>query len=380
MLAIVVPLGSIVLFSGVTEITAFNNSMSNTIEHRNNGIQEDLIFEHIRFDPNSKQVTISAFNTGSVDITIDRITLVNMTSQNILFKMDSVSSFVPVVLTVQNSTDIDIVADFPQDDWSDNKTPTNWEYRISIITSRGNFFDTIARPFKHLKKLIFRKRRAVSETIGTLLLLVVTVAGAVVLSNFISDGFFGVDQNRSTVEASSDSIHLTGFDTRDSSELINIASLNNKFDKFLCAKGNNPNCTIVTPDDIPSDDGTEFIAIQIRNMNSETVTLQNIQVNNELHRWDAGTAGILFDASLSADAGTRYPRAGFFSILPSSDRVEPDEQFSNQEILSGEEVRVIIKLSEDLSDIKMWDSVQIVVNFGGAYPADFIVSSGDAKW
>ncbi len=147
MLAIVVPLGSVVLFSGVTEITAFNNSMSNTIEHRNNGIQEDLIFEHIRFDPNSKQVTISAFNTGSVDITIDRITLVNMTSQDILFKMDSVSSFVPVVLTVQNSTDIDITADFPQVDWSDNKTPTNWEYRISIITSRGNFFDTIARPF-----------------------------------------------------------------------------------------------------------------------------------------------------------------------------------------------------------------------------------------
>ncbi len=147
MLAIVVPLGSVVLFSGVTEITAFNNSMSHTIEHRNNGIQEDLIFEHIRFDPNSKQVTISAFNTGSVDITIDRITLVNMTSQDILFKMDSVSSFVPVVLTVQNSTDIDITADFPQADWSDNKTPTNWEYRISIITSRGNFFDTIARPF-----------------------------------------------------------------------------------------------------------------------------------------------------------------------------------------------------------------------------------------
>ena len=31
MLAIVVPLGSVVLFSGITEITAFNNSMSNTI-------------------------------------------------------------------------------------------------------------------------------------------------------------------------------------------------------------------------------------------------------------------------------------------------------------------------------------------------------------
>lgn len=152
MLAIVVPLGSVVLFSGVTEITAFNNSMSNTIEYRNNGIQEDLVFEHVRFDPNSKKVTLSTFNTGSVEIVIDRITLVNMSNQDILFKMDSVSSFVPVVLDVQNSTDIEIEADLlrygnPLFNWSDGANPTNWEYKISIITARGNFFDTVARPY-----------------------------------------------------------------------------------------------------------------------------------------------------------------------------------------------------------------------------------------
>jgi len=152
MLAIVVPLGSVVLFSGITEITAFNNSMSNTIEYRNNGIQEDLVFEHIRFEPNTKIVTISALNTGSVEIVVDRITLVNMSSQKILFKIDSVSSFVPIVLSVQNSTDIDIVADLtrygnPLFNWEDGENPTNWEYRISIITARGNFFDTVARPY-----------------------------------------------------------------------------------------------------------------------------------------------------------------------------------------------------------------------------------------
>jgi len=152
MLAIVVPLGTVVLFSGITEITAFNNSMSNTIEYRNNGIQEDLVFEHVRFEPNSKTVTISAFNTGSVEIVVDRITLVNMSSQKILFKMDSVSSFVPIVLSVQNSTDIDIDADLfrygnPLFNWEDGQNPTNWEYRISIITARGNFFETVVRPY-----------------------------------------------------------------------------------------------------------------------------------------------------------------------------------------------------------------------------------------
>ena len=147
MLAIVVPLGSVVLFSGITEITAFNNSLSNTIEYRNNGIQEDLVFEHIRFEPNSKMVTISALNTGSSEIVVDRITLVNMTNQKFLFKIDSVSSFVPLVLQVQNSTDIDITANFAGTDWSDSGDPTKWEYRISIITARGNFFDTVARPY-----------------------------------------------------------------------------------------------------------------------------------------------------------------------------------------------------------------------------------------
>jgi hypothetical protein len=152
MLAIVVPLGTVVLFSGITEITAFNNSMSNTVEYRNNGIQEDLVFEHIRFEPTTKKVTITAFNTGSVEIVVDRITLVNMTNQDILFDIYSVGTFVPIVLSVQKSMDIDINADLlrygnPLFNWEDGENPTNWEYRISIITARGNFFDTVARPY-----------------------------------------------------------------------------------------------------------------------------------------------------------------------------------------------------------------------------------------
>jgi hypothetical protein len=147
MLGIVVPLGSVVLFSGVTEITAFNNSMSNTVEFRNNGIQEDLVFEHIRFEPTSNVVTISALNTGSVEIVIDRITLVNMTNQDILFDIYSAGSFIPIVLNVQNSTDFNISANLGGFAWNDGVDPTNWEYRISIITARGNFFDTVARPY-----------------------------------------------------------------------------------------------------------------------------------------------------------------------------------------------------------------------------------------
>ncbi len=234
-----------------------------------------------------------------------------------------------------------------------------------------------------MNKIIFGRRRAVSETIGTMLLLVITVVGAVMISNFLQDGFFqGVNQNPSGVEASSDSIQLTGFDTRDAEKLINVDNLNNEFNELLCAKGNDAKCNMSpNPNDIPDVvGGTEFIALQLRNMNTGSVFLQNIQINNELHKWDDGTAGINFKAASSFDAGTKYPRAGFFSIIPSPERPNPKIQFTSQEVQGNEEVRVIIKLSEKLSDIKMWDSMVIVVNFGGSQPAHFIISSGDAKW
>jgi len=237
-----------------------------------------------------------------------------------------------------------------------------------------------------LNKIIFGRRRAVSETIATMLLLVITVAGAVMISSFLQDGFFqGINQNPSGVESRSDSIQLTGFDTRDAVKLINVDFLDNKFVELsggmLCAKGNDPKCTMsLNPDDIPSDDGTEFIALKLRNMNTGSVFLRNIQINNILHDWDEGTAGIKLKAASSLDAGTKYPRAGNFTIIPSPDRPNSDIQFESQEVKGNEEVRVIIKLSENLSDIEMWDSMLIVVNFGGSQPAQFIVSSGDAKW
>jgi len=236
-----------------------------------------------------------------------------------------------------------------------------------------------------LNKIIFGRRRAVSETIGTMLLLVITVVGAVMLSNFLQDGFFqGVNQNGSGADPRSDSIQLTGFDTRDSDTLINVFSLDNYYNEvsggMLCANGNDPDCTIIVADAIPSDDGTEFIALQLRNMNTGSVFLRNIQINNELHEWDGGTASTLFDATSSGFAGDKYPRAGFFSIIPSPERPNSEIQFASQEVQGNEEVRVIIKLSENLSDIKMWNSMLIVINFGGSQPAEFIVSSGDAKW
>jgi len=150
MLAIVVPIGSVILINGAIEISAFNNSLVNTIDYRNNGIQEDIIFEHVRFVPTSNVVEITLLNTGTVETIIDRITLVNMTNQDILYNIDALSTFNPTPLSIKNSIEITIDADLsglPLPRWDADPNPTVFEYKISIITSRGNFFDTVVRPY-----------------------------------------------------------------------------------------------------------------------------------------------------------------------------------------------------------------------------------------
>jgi flagellin-like protein len=223
-----------------------------------------------------------------------------------------------------------------------------------------------------------QKRRAVTEIVGTLLILVVTVAGAVILSNLLSDQFFAIDQHPTT-EARMDSIRLTSYDTRDSVELTNIPDLNNTFNQMLCTKGDSTECAITNPDNLPSNGGTEFIVLQIRNMNTNPVLIQNILINNVGHTWDNNAVGIL---DLEDDLGTggNYPRAGTFSIIPVEN--DPTIQLqSTNEVSNDGEVRLVIKLSDDIpQDIGMWSSLRILVNFGGSQPAEFIILSGDAKW
>ena len=231
-----------------------------------------------------------------------------------------------------------------------------------------------------------RKRKAVSETIGTLLILAVTVAGAVLVANFVRDGFFDVSQNPSGSDARVDSIQLTGYDTRDSNSdtLIGIDTLYNDFNEMLCTQGNSIKCNTVTSltfNNIPSASGTEFIVLKLHNMNVNSIFLQGISINNINHEWDENTGNVLFDASVTGIPGITYPLAGTFSIIPTAEKQNPEIQKTTNEVLGDEEVRVIIKLSHDIpQDIAMWDSMRIVVNFGGPQPAEFNVISGDAKW
>ncbi len=230
-------------------------------------------------------------------------------------------------------------------------------------------------------KLNFRKRRAVSEIIATLMILAVTVAGAVFISNAMQS--FSLPANTaaaSVTEVRPESVSLIGYDTRDSTNLSDVTGLNNQFDL------SNPLLHTVgatAVDEIPSQGGTEFIVLHLRNLSTNSIFLHNVLINNVGHSWDTDTATkVLVPTHTGALDDGQFPADGKFSIIPIYNGTGPTiTQVGTNEMVGDKEVRVIIKLSGNIpQDIEMWDSLRIVVNYGGAQPAEYIVLSGDAKW
>ena len=218
-----------------------------------------------------------------------------------------------------------------------------------------------------------RKRRAVSEVISTLLILAITMVGAVFVASIVQDSMMGTLEQNMKSESYPNSVRLTAFDTRDSTILSEIPSLNNKFDQILCTKSCQSN-----PISIPVNNGTEFIIIQIRNVNVDSVFIHKISVDGINHFWDEKTASKLFDASAD-DATGKYPANGKFSIIPMSNE-NPLIQSESIEVSGGKEIRVIIKLSEDFNDdIEMWRPLPIFLDYGGPELANYIILSGDMR-
>ncbi len=147
MLALVIPIGAIILSSGMGEVAEFNQKVEVNGKQTIQRIQEDIIFEHVHFVPSSKEVILSIRNTGVIDTNINKITIVRMDTQDLIFSQDNLGDFLPL----KDYEDISIQGNLPSvDTWNDgdiNGLYRDSEYKISVITSRGNFFDTIVRPF-----------------------------------------------------------------------------------------------------------------------------------------------------------------------------------------------------------------------------------------
>jgi len=147
-LAVVASVGSVILFQGLNQINAFNYSLTFHDREHNEALREDILFEHVRFDPNSNDLVLYLANIGSIDSTIASVTVVKIKTQELILGWEengigADEGRIPIedhtiihlnttlaFATIWNSTDY-------------NST----DYKISITTSKGNFFDTVATPY-----------------------------------------------------------------------------------------------------------------------------------------------------------------------------------------------------------------------------------------
>ena len=140
MLTIVVGIGSVVLFQGLNGINAFNSSLTGIVTQKKTSTGEDLLIEHVRFDPSTTgKITIWVRNVGATDSEVRTIKIVKVDTQDLIVSQDNIawkiySKDVP-------SKDFTTTIGTP---WSNY---LNTQFKISITTQNGNSISTVVRPY-----------------------------------------------------------------------------------------------------------------------------------------------------------------------------------------------------------------------------------------
>lgn len=149
-LGIVSSVGSVILFNGMNSISAFTYDLSFHEKSKNQIHREDIIFEHVRFEPNTDNISITLANIGTVESTISNITILKIDNQEIIANWVDLNQPIQIKdhqeITLDDADDSEILLTPISSTWN-NATYFDAEYKISVTTTKGNFFTTIARPF-----------------------------------------------------------------------------------------------------------------------------------------------------------------------------------------------------------------------------------------
>ncbi|AFS80946.1 hypothetical protein NKOR_05300 [Candidatus Nitrosopumilus koreensis AR1] len=149
-LGIVTSVGSVILFNGMSGISAFTYDLSFHEKSKNQIHREDIVFEHVRFEPNTDDISIDLANIGTVESTISTITILKIDNQEIIANWVEVNQIIfakenqKIMLDTDDDSEIQLTPISAV--WNDANY-LNSEYKISLTTARGNFFTTVASPF-----------------------------------------------------------------------------------------------------------------------------------------------------------------------------------------------------------------------------------------
>jgi len=234
-----------------------------------------------------------------------------------------------------------------------------------------------------IRKIAPQKRRAVAEVISSLLLVVITVAGAVILMTFLDESFVaGSLAVSSGTDSSLKIVELRAFDTRDGADLMKTSyNLDNgdpflvePSDGFLCRNGED--CGFLSDNKSPANFGTEYLVIQIQNRGLNPIWLSDVYFDNVGHVWDSATGGVTINGLVDPVADTgEVPHDGMFSILP----VNSDIQQIDNQIKEGQTVNVVVKLDSINPDIPLSKTIRVQLNIGTNVLQEFLIESGGAQ-
>ncbi|MGQ0795984.1 MAG: archaellin/type IV pilin N-terminal domain-containing protein [Nitrosopumilaceae archaeon] len=220
-------------------------------------------------------------------------------------------------------------------------------------------------------KTVNMKRKGISDIIAVLLLLGITVAGAVLVAAFFQgNNVFRADASNPGTQNSG--IKITGYDTRDGTTLSGIATLDNSLDSppSLCTT----TCDMLL---LPATGGTEFIVLTVRNEGINKAQLQSVVINEIEHSWDSTTGGNALVIPGS------YPAGGKFSIVST---ITADQSSTNVLDRNGD-ARLVVKLSSDIDtdsdpligDIKIPQSMRVRLITDLIDPQETVISSGGVR-
>jgi flagellin-like protein len=228
-----------------------------------------------------------------------------------------------------------------------------------------------------IRKFTPQKKRAVAEVISSLLLVAITVVGAVILTTFLDESFISAGLSASSSDSTIKTITIIKYDSRDGGNLLGYQNLNNTspVDQKLCRAScsSNPNANPIIPFN-----GTEFLVIQVENQSVNPIFLYNVWLGNATHSWDPFAAGAdlqMIDASSVTNGG--FPGDGKFSIL-STDTTNLKQRDDNQ-INNGERVNIIIKLDASNPDIQLSKTIRTQFNIGANQLSESLIESGGAQ-
>jgi len=150
-LGIVSSVGSVILLNGLGSVSAFTYDLSFHEKSKNLTHREAILFEYVRFEPNTDNIAINLANVGTVESTISTITILKIDTQEIIANWVDVNQSIQIKdnqkITLDDVDNSEIqLTGVVTDTWNDVNYLTS-EYKISLTTTRGNFFTTVASPF-----------------------------------------------------------------------------------------------------------------------------------------------------------------------------------------------------------------------------------------